>query len=918
MDETTSIGVVELKTCIDAIVECSPELVARIGQDYTVYAYDYSEYDHPLVGHGMLSRALSTASPTTSQASASQPRQLITGRVCKNIMGIFSNGVKETLEVKLRLVPVPTRLQDEYHNTMHRYRDMSKILPPGFDPNEWNSFLQSNPNLGQTARKFSPTPVMNPSSNGRDGMSMEVMNQLLSPHLQPPGMPNPFNQHQHQQFEQHTHHYHQLQLSQQPQFGQNSHNQGPQLGQHPQSNQQPRFDQNGTHPAKHSGVAPNHEEPCGNDQNKKTSRPSSRASMKRPRARKPKTSAAVGGNTSGYEEGTDGDDGPASKKRAKVTKAIWDGNASLDTTPDSLRVAAGTSGSLRLFRPIAVNHQMQMGGSNNHLAETPRAPTPVPYMQNQQLPGPRPSSLRRESNASQQHSASSQHPSYRQSPEDQVRRSIESAHPSPERFSPVETPLDIASSPPVMRTRPPSDLCSSPPCPSSPVLPQMPRTDSGFMSGALDGLFEEDEETLRPVDHDDPEVVAREELDQQVAHHRAQYPPGGSDFTFVMQEEVPGPPELLPTRTPNIGSRSLVEGRAKAAMGLARGSVVSEDGQVLPPLKKNKRAPIRRAMSQPEIRQPQYQSQKSSLGPGPRDKRSALPELRPYPQSLSQPPPDLPPSAKEPLNGKPVPQPEYVTTMQYQGPPPPNYQSDVTNTAWNPNTAPLPPQVPQPDAFPQPKPNSQQTPAPEPAPPQASMTTLANVPASAPRSRPTSRSGMMVRTASMGSLSLPQIPVSDPAPLPPGSQRSQAFLEAPYSASETPLPFAEQQRMTPCMKDNVPPPRDKMPNPNKNPKASYSKKKLELAIANGEMPPYCANCGAVQTTTWRKAHYQDLDGEPGYHEYSDQPGCVTAIIILQRNEQSKPTKYRLVKKALGEGELPQNFEELLLCNRKSC
>ncbi|EHL00474.1 hypothetical protein M7I_3558 [Glarea lozoyensis 74030] len=43
MDETTSIGVIELKTCIQAIVQCSPELVARLGQDYTVTG-------HALVG----------------------------------------------------------------------------------------------------------------------------------------------------------------------------------------------------------------------------------------------------------------------------------------------------------------------------------------------------------------------------------------------------------------------------------------------------------------------------------------------------------------------------------------------------------------------------------------------------------------------------------------------------------------------------------------------------------------------------------------------------------------------------------------------------------------------------------------------------------------------------------------------------
>src|ERR1700685_1066726 len=115
MDESTSIGVIELKTCIQAIVQCSPELLPRLGQDYTVYAYDYSEYDNPLVGQGMLSKAFAAASPTPD-APAHQSRQLITGRVCKNILGLFTNGVKETLEVKLRLVPVPTALQNEYLN----------------------------------------------------------------------------------------------------------------------------------------------------------------------------------------------------------------------------------------------------------------------------------------------------------------------------------------------------------------------------------------------------------------------------------------------------------------------------------------------------------------------------------------------------------------------------------------------------------------------------------------------------------------------------------------------------------------------------------------------------------------------------------------------------------------------------------
>ncbi|KAH6724294.1 hypothetical protein BKA61DRAFT_464164 [Leptodontidium sp. MPI-SDFR-AT-0119] len=797
MDETTSIGVIELKTCIDAIVQCSPELVARLGQDYTVYAYDYSEYDNPLVGQGMLSRALSTASPTPD-APASQSRQLITGRVCKNILGIFTNGVKETLEVKLRLVPVPTMLQGEYVHTMEKYREMSKSIPTTFDGNEWNSFLQSNPNLGQMAKKLSPAPAMNNMTNNlRDGMSMEVMNQLLSPHLQQPPMQDPFNQ---------------------ASFNQTSFNPAP-------VNQTPlnmNAENSGNESRGTTAVA---------EKAKKTSRPSSRVSVKRPRARKPKAAAAsaVGGNTSGYEEGTDGDDGPANKKRAKVTKTDWNSNTSLGMAPDSLRVAAGTSGSLRLFRPIAANPGMSGGAGANHLQDIPRAPTPVPHLPNQHVPrdqGPPQSNLRRDSSAQLPQLPPPQYVSpfpTLQKPEDQVRTSIESAHPSPERnFSPVDTPPDIGSSPPVMRTRPPSIIRSSPPCPSSPVLPQMPRTDSGFMSGSLEDLFgEEDDDALAPVNDDELEPVSQQQFEGLSAAGHGHYSHVGSDCDFVIQEEVPGPPELLPSRMPVIDLPTQVEARARAAINRA-GSVASEDGQVLPPLKNSNRPPIRRTMSQPDIIANQYQPQKSSLAPSP---------------------------------------------------------------------API------------------QDPAPLPAP----------APAPAPRSRPTSRSGMKVRTASMGSLTLPQIPASDPV-LPPSSlQRSQTWTEASHPAFEGPMPPMQMQpqmymgqQMYPAM--NYPQPAPIPYNRTLNTKKASIKQKLELAIANGEMPPYCANCGAIDTPTWRKAWSQDLPGVPGYYEYSDEPGRVTTIIVLTRDAQGKPTSHKLIKKFLGPKEDQKDFDEFLLCN----
>lgn len=92
------------------------------------------------------------------------------------------------------------------------------------------------------------------------------------------------------------------------------------------------------------------------------------------------------------------------------------------------------------------------------------------------------------------------------------------------------------------------------------------------------------------------------------------------------------------------------------------------------------------------------------------------------------------------------------------------------------------------------------------------------------------------------------------------------------------------------------------------------KQKLEEAIARGQMPQYCSNCGAIQTPTWRKIWTQKQHGLPAYHEYSEKPGHVTAINILHRDAQGKPILYELVKKALGPDEDKSAWTEVLLCN----
>ena len=125
----------------------------------------------------MLSWILASAS-STPNAPAKDSQTMVTGRVCKNILGIFSNGIKETLEVKLKLVPVPTCMQKEYVENMERYHSLSQLMPEGFDYNAWSDFLKENPTIGQLAQP-PPNRSSHPSPRHSIG-GVEPFHQMLT------------------------------------------------------------------------------------------------------------------------------------------------------------------------------------------------------------------------------------------------------------------------------------------------------------------------------------------------------------------------------------------------------------------------------------------------------------------------------------------------------------------------------------------------------------------------------------------------------------------------------------------------------------------------------------------------------------------------------------------------------------------
>ncbi|RAH70270.1 putative GATA transcription factor (Ams2) [Aspergillus aculeatinus CBS 121060] len=443
LDEKLQIGVIELKTCIQAIVSASPELVAKLGQDYTVYAYDYSEYETPLVGQGMLSWVLASASPTPN-APAHQSKTMVTGRVCKNVLGLFSKGAQETLEVKLRLVPVPTVLQSDYLESMQKYRELSNVIPHEFDAQAWTSFVRQNPGL-VSPREQQPDPIASPV----DHAGIERFHQLLSEGSTPRELPSMTGNAS-------------IRSASPAQSALGPVSRIPTPAQQQEHTQQLQHQQDRLH----------------ND----AIRPGSSASMRDSDLPTHSRYAPSrrGSIQSGYGSGDESSE-QQPRKRAKLYRAEWPGKSDLniERQPSSLRVAASTAASVRIHRPTPVNPAIAAAQNSNE--EPVRPPTPISDSHEITRRARPPPSLLRESSLHTPYTSpypmSDDHPAGdNQSPESRYQGLFEPS-------------FSMPSSPPVLD-------CGFPGR-SSPVLP--PMADSGFMSGGMDELL--DEEIGTPLDN---------------------------------------------------------------------------------------------------------------------------------------------------------------------------------------------------------------------------------------------------------------------------------------------------------------------------------------------------------------------------------------------------------------------------------
>ncbi|KAI1438209.1 hypothetical protein GGR50DRAFT_481305 [Xylaria sp. CBS 124048] len=792
-----TIGVVDLAICLQAVSQCSPELTGDEEKDYAVYAFDYSEPDTPLVGQGLLSREL-------SQAYGPQAPKLITGRVTKNLLAIFGNGIKETLEVRLKLTVISKVIRHDSISRPHSAtaRPMSNLPAPSsavLETGEWNSFVQSHPGLGQKQ----PTQPMNlptlaPAPVRPGNSSFEARNE--SPHhflpLQPapssrPGSVDPSCKERITQS-----------------FGQPL-SLGP-------TTQSPAVEESGPGQPPTKPTKPQ-------TQSRPNSRASSRPPTGRPRGRPRKRPLASEGNTSGYEDGTDGDDAPTrAKKRATMTKVEQRSNAAtFGTAPESLRVAASTAGSIRNFRPVAPAGD---ASRRSHLQEEgPRAPTPIPG----HLQGPSHSRTVVQSTLGQQRMSFQQVASFgnaayldtNRSMSQDARSPVDSAAPSP--FSDEPSPADISSSPPVPRLA--AYRIQSSPAPSSPVLPPMrvpsKQPDSGFMSGEIeDNRIEADSAKIVAV----PIAPAPAVPKPKPRRSRAKKQEPKSQQTLHIHTETPGPPELLPQTSIYNPPRPL---------GSRKRSTTSTPVATAPPAAEpiNTTVPVMPETVETGVNEPQTQSTEHS-------------QAIFYPQSDFD-------ALQAAIN-------DYPDDQRFLGP----LDMDVSSFSPDDDTAQQTDIQPSGNLY------------------DGSME---------PPTVPTPASELLNEPE------LPAVPASDPV-LP------QLPQSVPMSGGPHPQTDAVDGMESRMNKNYV--------------KRQAIKQKLEEAVALGEMPSFCSNCGALQTPTWRKIWKQERRGVPTYHEYSEKPGHVTAINVLERDDDGKPTSYEVIKKSLGPTDDKTLWAETILCN----
>jgi hypothetical protein len=91
--------------------------------------------------------------------------------------------------------------------------------------------------------------------------------------------------------------------------------------------------------------------------------------------------------------------------------------------------------------------------------------------------------------------------------------------------------------------------------------------------------------------------------------------------------------------------------------------------------------------------------------------------------------------------------------------------------------------------------------------------------------------------------------------------------------------------------------------------------RLDKCIRDGQVPPFCENCGSIETPTWRRAWSKEfVGGEADANERMKDP-TMLFWRVSEKNDKDEVTKFKMYKKSLVDAD--NDFVQILLCNRKS-
>ena len=145
----------------------------------------------------------------------------------------------------------------------------------------------------------------------------------------------------------------------------------------------------------------------------------------------------------------------------------------------------------------------------------------------------------------------------------------------------------------------------------------------------------------------------------------------------------------------------------------------------------------------------------------------------------------------------------------------------------------------------------------------------------------------------------PQLPQSEPSRM---LQRSQTWAPDMSDAlmSEAPSVAGDDSRQKPKKKVGK----------------EQTRARLENAIAVGEMPPFCDNCGAIETPAWRRAWVKQFDCKWEDVDTSLAPGELCYKEAMDTDSDGTITKFKGMKAEKRSGDEDAGWSMVNLCNRK--